>query len=123
MIAMSSCLKAHKVDQRSVKLCLKPTALRANKDFDRHELILVPAVGLNSLNASASATGFDSGFSKDVDGETISIKISKPPQARNSDVEKWEKGEFVNPFWWVTETSDKDEANMIGASISRWREV
>ena len=118
MIAMSSCLKAHKVDQRSVKLCLKPTALRANKDFDRHALILVPSVGLNSLSASASATGFDSGFSKDVDGETISIKISKPTQARNSDVEKWEKGEFVNPFWWVTETSDPDEANMIVASMN-----
>ena len=28
------------------------------------------------------------------------------------------KGEFVNPFWWVTETSDKDEANMIVASIN-----
>ena len=113
--AMASLHKDERLDHRDVILCLKPKGLRANKAFAKGELVFVPNVGFSSMSLSKNlaSTGFDSGFSRKMNGESLTIKLMAPHQPQNENTEEWKDKDEVNPFWWIQPTSVDADANIV----------
>lgn len=96
-----------------VVLCLKPTGLRAKRDFARGDLCLVPYVGMSNISDKSKPHFIDSGHTAKIDGRDVKLYLMKPSQPSAEDVNKWKEDEVVNPYFWVGSTANESEANMV----------
>ena len=109
MLAMMSYATEHPVAAGDVVLCLHPTGLRANRDFAKGALILTPVVNYAYIHVNDKPNTAPICVRK-VDGETINMCVVKPPMVRYPAAADWEKEAAFAPYFWVTTTSDKDDA-------------
>jgi hypothetical protein len=98
-----------------VKLCLKPTCLRAAVDSKKGEIIIYPVISSitqiskdKSVGAIAVATTL-----KNSNGGQVIFYIGAPPQPRDVSIEKWKETEMISPWKWLDESIDDDQVNMI----------
>ena len=112
------------VTPKDVLLCLQPTHLRAARDFEKGELVLIPCPSsMNSISAkSASATDesvanlVDTGVDLAVGDDNVRFFISKPPQPTKA-FKDWQQTDMVNPYFWVTTSSDASEAALTAKTL------
>ena len=86
--------------------------MRSKQDYKVGELCLVPAVKSmqNILSEKRpGAMAIDTGVM--VDKEHVYLYLTKPSQPKASDRKKWQKGDTVVPYFWVTDNAVVDGAN------------
>ena len=87
---LSRAMRVHATEQSTAEpddviLCVKPQGLRANRDFTRGEMCLVPYVGMAYIthNPKNMASVIDSGHTAKIDGRSVKLWISRPSQPSN----------------------------------------
>lgn len=92
---------------------LNPSDVRADREFKKGELKLVPATdAISKLSTKKS----QSSIAVTLEGATFYIE--PPAKFKSTAISEWSKTTVVQGFWWVSSTADKDVANMVHTNIS-----
>ena len=105
--SMIECAAEQAVTPKDVLLCLQPSCLRSMRDLKKGELTLVPCAPASpaqrgDLQLECKVKYADTEFTFYIN------KQSQPSKA----FAEWAAETTINPFFWVTPTSEKEEANM-----------
>ena len=105
--SMMECAAEQAVTPKDVLLCLQPSCLRSMRDLKKGELTLVPCAPASpaqrgDLQLECKVTYADTEFTFYIN------KQSQPSKA----FAEWAAETAINPFFWVTPTSEKEDANM-----------
>ena len=104
------------VTPTDVAPCLKPSVLRAQRDFAKGELVLVPGImGVGSITTTFKPGVCEKNFSQSIGGDNFMFYVTKPPQPSKSDLTK---NDVISLFFWVTPVSNKPDANMVLKFVS-----
>ena len=75
------------VTMKDVVLCVKPSVVRAARDFSRGELQLVPYVPMKYIHTVEHPSSIDTGHEKVIDGGNVKFFIVRPPQPSGASVD------------------------------------
>ena len=94
---------------------VRPTQLRVTAPIKKGSLMMVPVVEhLHQLTTKSSASTIPSGYFVDLpDSTKVELFIPRASQPTTADPSKWRTGISALPFFWVTPTNKKHEANVI----------
>ena len=65
------------------------------------------------VSKNLASAGFDSGFSRKINGESLTIKLTAPLQPSNENIEEWKDKDEGNPFWWIQPTFVDEVVNIV----------
>ena len=109
MLAMRTYATDHPVTTEDVMLCLQPTCVRANRDLAKGALILTPVVSYAYIQVS-DKNNIEPICVRKLGDETIKMIAVKPQMVRHPSHADWDKDAVFAPYFWVSTTSDKDDA-------------
>jgi hypothetical protein len=91
-----------------------PDQLRTNVAIKSGKLTMIPAVPLVNIVMQQKATQQKMILVDNIEGHNYCIVPMSKPAVK---ADEWGDS-FVNPFFWVKETTNRKEANMVAGSIS-----
>ena len=90
----------------SLAFSIHPSEVRTTTKIGKGKLELFPVTDFKGMSLKRSPQ------SVEVASKVGSVFLVEPCRPRSAESDKWRPDVVLVPFWWVSSTSNKDDANM-----------